>query len=256
MRQFMEIIMHRFLTRLHPGSIIALGAMAHCGCTIEVNTSEPTMVYRSEAAAPPLDDDRTIVLFDGKNWVGGWKQRDGSASKWELQEDGSVKVAGGVHESNVGDAVSAEEFGDFQLHVEFICPLTQGKEGQAKSNSGVYLHGRYEVQVLDSHGAPPADNLCGGIYKIAPPLVNAAKPAGQWQSYDIVFRAPRFDEQKELTEQPRITVLHNGVVIHNNLSLPRTTGGALGTEMVERGPILLQVHGDPVRYRNIWIMLL
>lgn len=237
---------------MHRPLIILIAAL-QCSCSVEVNTAEPAMVYISTPDRPPsIDDDKTIILFDGESWK-GWKQRDGSPSKWEVQSDGSVQVAGGEPESNVGDAVSEQEFGDFQLHVEFMCPATAGKEGQAKSNSGVYLHGRYEVQVLDSHGAPPADNLCGGIYKIAPPLVNAAKPAGQWQSYDIVFRAPRFDDQKNMTEQPRITVLHNGVVIHNNLILPRTTGGALGTDMVERGPILLQDHGDPVRYRNIWI---
>jgi hypothetical protein len=196
------------------------------------------------AAAPQIDS-KTIVLFDGKAWT-GWVTRDGTPSQWIVQEDGSVLVKS-------GDAMTQREFGDFQLHVEFLSPRLEGKAGQGRGNSGVYLHGRYEIQVLDSHGDEPASNGCGGLYSIAAPLVNASLPGGQWQTYDIIFRAPRMDEAGKMIEQPRVTVLHNGVVIHNNLAIPRATGGALGTDMPARGPILLQDHGDPVRYRNIWI---
>jgi hypothetical protein len=204
-------------------------------------------------ARPPVIDSKTVVLFDVVRWD-GWRLRDGAPSPWPVQPDGSVQV---VHPPSLGaerssDSITSREFGDHQLHIEFLCPITEGKEGQARSNSGVYIHGRYEIQVLDSCGAAPADNLCGGIYKVATPLVNAARPAGEWQTYDIVFRAPRFDASGAIIEKPRITVIHNGLVIHNNIELPSTTAGGIDRTMVPRGPLLLQDHGDPVRFRNIW----
>ena len=186
-----------------------------------------------------------VILFDGSSWD-GWVTRAGGPSGWAVGSDGSILVRG-------GDAITRREFGDFQLHLEFLCPENKGQEGQGRSNSGVYLHGRYEVQVLDSWGLPVASNACGAVYSIAAPLANASRPPGSWQTYDIVFRAPRFDRSGELTQEPRITVIHNGVVIHNNLMLPSTTPGGLDRQMRPRGPILLQDHGDPVRYRNIWV---
>jgi hypothetical protein len=221
---------------------ISLIAALCSGCVINVRTDIRDNTF---TAAPPQVDSGTIILFDGSKWS-GWHQRDGSPSQWLMQDDGSVQVHG-------GDAITDEEFGDFQLHIEFLCPPTSDKAGQSKSNSGVYLHGRYEVQVLDSYGDAPANNLCGGIYQIAAPLVNASRPAGCWQTFDIVFRAPRMDEQGKVIEQPRITVAQNGVTIHNNIILPHATPGGLDQTMPATGPILLQDHGDPVRYRNIWI---
>ena len=196
-------------------------------------------------AKPSQADNMTAVLFDGSSWR-GWQRKDGPESRWVIRDDGSIQAAG-------GDAVTSSTFGDFQLHVEFFCPKIPGSQGQGRSNSGVYLHGRYEVQILDSFGDSPAGNGCGALYSIAPPMVNASRPAGTWQTYDIVFRAPRFDDEDEVTELPRLTVLHNGIVIHNNLELPGTTPGGLDREMVNVGPLLLQFHGDPVQYRNIWL---
>ncbi len=196
-------------------------------------------------AKPFQTDDNAAILFDGSSWR-GWQRKDGPESQWIVQDDGSVQAAG-------GDAVTSSAFGDFQLHLEFYCPKSPGKEGQARSNSGVYLHGRYEIQILDSFGDPPTGNGCGALYSIAAPMVNASRPPGQWQTYDIIFRAPRLDEQDKITELPRVTVLHNGTVIHNNLELPNTTPGGLDRKMVDVGPLLLQFHGDPVRYRNIWL---
>ena len=195
-------------------------------------------------ARPPADA-RTIVLFDGEVWE-GWRQRNGQSSGWKVQDDRSVLVSG-------GDAITTREFGDIQLHIEFACPIMPGKEGQARGNSGVYLLGRYEVQVLDTYGLPVSNNGCGALYSIAPPLVNASRPPGSWQSYDIIFRAPRINESGAVTEPARATVIHNGIVIHNNRSLPTTTPGGLNREFETRGPLLLQHHGDPVRYRNIWL---
>ncbi len=199
-------------------------------------------------AKPTQTDDKTAILFDGSSWRGG-QRKDGPESQWIIQNDGSVQAA-------VADAVTNSTFGHFQLHVEFVCPKMPGKQGQARSNSGVYLHGRYEIQVLDSFGDPPTRNGCGALYSIAAPMVNASRPPGMWQTYDIVFRAPRFDDEGEVTELPRLTVLHNGIVIHNNLELPNTTPGGLDREMVDVGPLLLQFHGDPVQYRNIWLRTL
>lgn len=198
-------------------------------------------------AAPPALDDKTVVLFDGSSWD-GWVQRDGSPSQWVVQDDGSVLATG-------GDAITKMEFLDFQLHVEFLCPLMEDKTGQARANSGVYLHGRYEIQVLDSFGRPPEIDGCGALYGIAPPLVNASRPPGQWQSYDIVFRRPRYGPVDEFLEGPRVTVLHNGIVVQNNVEIPRATRSSLqrGGFMRTMGPIMLQFHGDPVRYRNIWL---
>jgi len=214
------------------------------GCATGGPASRPAQT-RPAFAAPPALDDGTVVLFDGSSWA-GWVQRDGSPSRWIVQDDGSVLVNG-------GDAITGRDFGDFQLHLEFLCPVMESEAGQARANSGVYLHGRYEVQVLDSYGLPVAGNGCGAIYSIAAPIVNASKPPGEWQTYDIVFRAPRYNEVDALIDPPRVTVLHNGIAIHDNLELPRTTPGGTGDFMRTMGPILLQDHGDPVRYRNMWI---
>ena len=194
---------------------------------------------------PPMIDDRTIVLYDGTSWK-GWHDRHGEGSAWEVQDDGSVGVKG-------GDAITNLQFTDCQLHLEFLCPLMEGRTGQGRANSGVYLHGRYEVQVLDSFGDEPGIDRCGAIYSIAPPMVAVSRPPDAWQTYDIIFRAPRFDETGAMTAPAYMTVLHNGVVIHNHQEVPHATTAAMDSEMVPAGPLLLQDHGCPVRYRNIWL---
>lgn len=212
------------------------------------NAAEPPFMPELEPPRFPEDgNDVVVVLFDGASWD-GWVTRDGQPSRWELDNaDGSIVVTPGA-----GDAISREQFGDVQLHVEFMCPLMDGASGQGRGNSGVYLHGLYEVQVLDSFGQPPLADGCGAIYGVAAPAVNASEPPEKWQAYDIFFRGPRFDEAGNVTEPPRITVVHNGALIHNNVEIPASTTAAAGTDMVARGPILLQDHGDAVRYRNIW----
>lgn len=198
------------------------------------------------AAPPPAFDDRTVVLFDGRSW-GQWRTLKGEPSAWQVQSDGSVLVSG-------GDAVSAEEFGDFQLHLEFRCGAEPG--GQRKGNSGVYIHGRYEVQVYDTFGMEPTLNSCGAVYGIAPPAVNAARPAGEWQTYDIVFRAPRFNGERKLLRPARLTVFHNGVLVQDAVELTgHTAHKARPPYQAHPGklPLSLQDHGHPVRFRNIWI---
>ena len=171
--------------------------------------------------------------------------RDGQPAGWRL-EQGIAHVVPGT-----GDIMTDECFTDFYLHLEFRCPDMPEATGQAKGNSGVFLQGRYEIQVLDSSGfAVPGKGDCGAIYNQFAPLVNACSAALTWQAYDVFFRAPREGEHVG----PRITALHNGQLIHNNIELPGVTGAALDEEVYTPGPLLLQDHSDLVCYRNIWIV--
>jgi hypothetical protein len=192
---------------------------------------------------PPLD---ATVLFNGTD-VSNWRKRNGDPAGW--------KVADGVMTAGGGDIVSEQRFTDFQLHLEFRIPDMPDKKGQARGNSGVYLQGRYEIQVLDSYGIRvPGKGDCGAVYDQFAPLVNACKPPLEWQSYDVIFRAARVDGAGRVTEPVRLTLLQNGIVIQNNLQLPGVTGGAMDKNVGEPGPLLLQDHGDPVQYRNIWAL--
>ena len=186
------------------------------------------------------------VLFEGKD-LSGWVSRKGGPAGWKVRGNYMEVVPGS------GDIYTKRTFGDFQLHVEFWLPYMPEAKGQARANSGVYLQGRYEVQVLDSYGLDSKDNDCGGIYKVAAPLVNACKKPQTWQKYDVAFRAPRCDAAGQLTEKARVTVFHNSVMIHNNLEIT-ITAGELDGEVSKPGPLLLQDHGNLVRYRNIWIV--
>lgn len=188
------------------------------------------------------------VLFNGKD-LKNWHTREGKPAGWDVS-DGVMTVVKGT-----GDIVTDEKFTDFRLHLEWMEPDMPEATGQAKGNSGVYLQGRYEIQVLDSYGIEvPGRGDCGGVYDQFAPLVNACKPALEWQSYDIIFRAPRFDDNGEVESQARVTVLQNGVVIQNNVEVEGPTGGAMDDKLDEPGPLLLQDHGNPVKYRNVWLV--
>lgn len=197
---------------------------------------------------PPAD---AVVLFAGKD-LSQWRSaKDGGAAKWKV-EDGHVEVAPGT-----GDIRTERGFGDCQLHVEWATPTPAAGEGQHRGNSGVFLMGLYEVQVLDSYGNKTyPDGQAGALYGAYPPLVNASRPAGQWQTYDIVFRRPRFDAAGALLSPARNTVFHNGVLVQDARDLPGPTAHKVRPPYkahAEKLPLGLQDHGDRVRYRNIWI---
>ncbi len=188
-----------------------------------------------------------IVLFDGTD-LSGWMHRDGRPAEWVLVEGGAMEVKVGS-----GDIQTKQTFGDFQLHLEFYLPLMADKTSQARANSGVFLQGLYEIQVLDSYNNETYEKgECGAIYGQKSPDVNAAQPPETWQTYDITFRAARFDASGNKTENARVTVLWNGVKIHDDVEMPKPTAG--GAETGQPGPLRLQDHGNLIRYRNIWLV--
>jgi len=192
--------------------------------------------------------DGAVVLFDGTS-LEGWESMPKAGSgpaEWEL-EDGAMKVVPGK-----GDICTKEKFEDHFLHLEFRLSDMPEATGQKKSNSGVFLQGRYEVQVLDSSGWDiPGLADCGAIYDQYAPLTNACLKAMEWQAYDIIFRAPRCEGQV-VKENARITVIHNGLIIQNNVEIPHPTGAPTDIRVQLPGHLRLQDHRDIVWYRNIW----
>jgi hypothetical protein len=189
-----------------------------------------------------------LILFDGKN-LDQWAQLNGKDKPtWKLLGDGVMEVKG-------GNIITRRKFdGHFKLHVEFRVPYMPKAHGQARGNSGVYVQGRYEVQVLDSYGLESKDNDCGAIYEVAAPRVNACKAPTVWQSYDIEFHAPVCKDGKKV-EPPRITVHQNGIKIHDDVKITTdNTRAGLGGDPCTPGPIMLQDHGNPVQFRNIWLL--
>ncbi|WP_164101208.1 family 16 glycoside hydrolase [Candidatus Laterigemmans baculatus] len=192
-----------------------------------IERTSPTMGQKPPAGA--------LVLFDG--------------SSAEAFENGEIVQ----DDLLLANCETKEKFGDHSLHLEFRTPFKPTARGQARGNSGVYIQGRYEIQVLDSFGLSGEDNECGGIYKVAKPKVNMCYPPLQWQTYDIDFTAARYGADGKKTANAKITVRHNGVVIHDNLELPEHTPGKY-QEADSPGPLYLQGHGNPVVYRNIWVV--
>jgi hypothetical protein len=204
----------------------------------------------STQEAPGKAPSDAIVLFDGKD-LSHWKSEHGGPAGWNIDHEALVIRRG------AGAIMSREEFGDCQLHLEFASPVPPRSQDQGRGNSGVMFFGRYEIQVLDSYdNLTYADGQAAAIYGQYPPLVNASRPPGQWQSYDILFAAPRFKEDGSLESPAYATVLHNGVVVHNHTALlgPMIFRGLPRySPHGPKGPILLQDHGNPVRFRNIWV---
>jgi hypothetical protein len=198
--------------------------------------------------APPPSD--AIVLFDGRD-LSEWRSQEGGPAGWAVA-DGYMEVAPGM-----GSMVTRRSFGDIQLHVEWATPARASGEGQERGNSGVFLMGLYELQVLDSYENDTyPDGQAAALYGQAPPLVNASRPPGAWQSYDIIFRRPRFSADGKLLRPARITVLHNGVLVHYDAEFQgRTVHGrrARYEPHADRLPLMLQEHETLVRFRNIWV---
>jgi hypothetical protein len=187
-----------------------------------------------------------VVLFDGKDLSGWVSAGSDKPAGWKI-EKGYMEVNG------TGNIATKRSFKDFQLHLEFWLPKMADASGQGRANSGVYVQGLYEIQVLDSYGLGVTSGDCGGIYGAAVPLVNACRPPDLWQTYDVVFHAPKFDAQGNKASSARLTLLHNGVLIHDNVEIPAPTAASLGIDPKTAGPLMLQDHGSPVRYRSIWI---
>lgn len=210
-----------------------------------VTPGEPST--QEKAGTAPSD---AVVLFDGQD-LSKWKQADGKDAAW--------KVEGGYFECvpKTGDLVTKGEFGpDIQLHFEFATPPASG-DGQGRGNSGCFVFGRYEIQVLDSYNNPTyPDGQATAIYGQTPPLVNASRPPQTWQTYDIIFEGPRFHVDGTVAKKAIVTILHNGVVTQNHTEvMGETLHRAVGkyTKHGEKGPIKFQDHGNPMRFRNIWI---
>ncbi|HEY1376084.1 MAG TPA: DUF1080 domain-containing protein [Gemmataceae bacterium] len=209
--------------------------------TSGVEWPEPPVIEPGSATVPPSD---AVVLFDGHDlskWDGGdaWEVTDGYA----ISRKRSIKTK--------------DKFGDCQLHVEFATPAEVKGAGQGRGNSGVYMMDRYEIQVLDSYqNKTYFDGQCAAIYKQTPPMVNACRKPGKWQTYDILWEAPRFKDDGSVERPAYVTVLQNGVVVQNHTEVLGGTGWDHGPKYEkhpDRAPVQLQFHGNPVRFRNIWV---
>ena len=212
------------------GSLSIIAAENELGKLSKINRSSPTL-----GAKPPAG---AVVLFDGKNA--------------DAFQGGKVGEEGLLLEGST----SKQKFGSYKLHIEFRIPYQPEDRGQGRGNSGVYMQGRYEVQMLDSFGLAGKNNECGGIYSVKDCDLNMCFPPLTWQTYDIDYTAAKYDDAGKVTAPAKITVEHNGVVIHKDVALPtdRGTTAAPVKPGPEPGPIYLQNHGNPVRYRNIWLV--
>ena len=204
----------------------------------------PPVVTPGDAAPAPAPSDAVVLFATGGDlaaWTGG---------EWSVDDEGTMLVGKGALRTK-------ESFGDCQLHLEFATPAEVRGDGQGRGNSGVFFMGQYELQILDSfENDTYADGQAGAMYKQRPPMVNASRPPGQWQSYDVVFRAPRFNADGTLERPAQVTAFHNGVLIHHAVELGgRTRFDAAPSYEAHPAklPLILQEHGNPVRFRNIWI---
>lgn len=233
-------------SRLLAAGTIALAAVLLYGAeknppwTSGIEWPKPKVVDPGPVGGPPSD---AIVLFDGKD-LSKWQ----GAEKWKIQDGYAI---------DGGNLTTRQAFGDCQLHVEWASPPEAKSSGQGRGNSGVYLMSRYEVQVLDSYENDTYyDGQAGAIYKQRPPLVNACRKPGEWQTYDIVFKAPRFDDKGKLLKPAIVTLLHNGVLVLDHFELLGQTeyrSPPFYKAHEAKLPLYLQGHGCPVRFRNIWI---
>ncbi|HJO38054.1 MAG: DUF1080 domain-containing protein [Vicinamibacterales bacterium] len=214
----------------------------------EVWEPEPSMVIPGASGGAPSD---AVVLFDGTD-LSAWESQNGSEAAWVVDADAGIFTV----DPDAGDIVTKQGFGDVQLHVEWRTPAVVRGRSQNRGNSGVYLQSLYEVQVLDSYENPTYVNgQAGAIYKQHIPLVNASRAPGTWQTYDIIFMAPRFGADGSVERPATMTVLHNGILIQNHAVLTGASANVGEATYEAHGPLplLLQDHDHPVSYRNIWL---
>lgn len=212
----------------------------------EVWEPQPKVIMPGIGSTAPSD---AIILFDGKNLT-EWINLKGEVSKWDVK-DGVATVVKGA-----GDIKTKKTFGDMQLHIEWRSPQKATGEGQGRGNSGIFIQERYEVQVLDNYNNKTyANGQAGSVYKQYIPLANACKKPGEWQVYEIIYKAPKFNVDSSLNSPAYLTVIHNGVAVQNNVALLGETMyiGKPFYKAHGKAPIKLQDHGDPVSFRNIWI---
>jgi hypothetical protein len=231
---------------------LLIGALALSLIGGIVGISRPASGFpddKQTAPHPPPDNPNVEVLFSGKE-----EEMKANFVKQGSKEPANWKIVDGAMVVSAGNILTKQNYGDCQLHVEFRTPDMPNAKGQAKGNSGIGLQGIYEVQVLDSYGIKiPGKGDAGSVYNQAAPLINASKPAREWQSFDITFRAARFANGQR-TQKARVTVFHNGVCVQNNTEIEGPTG--IGGNPPENTPsgIHFQDHGNPVEYRNIWVL--
>jgi hypothetical protein len=236
-----------------PASAALIVALAGCIAAQQHNDGpQPRVVTPGETPGKAPSD--AVVLFDGSS-LSHWTVADGGPAMCQI-EDGAMACKTGS-----GDLFSKEKFQSAQLHVEFAIPNMPDQHGQLRGNSGVFLQGRYEIQVLDSYQNPTyANGSCGALYGQYAPLVNASRQPERWQTYDIVFHAPRCDTEGKVTQKGTLTLLHNGVLVQDHVEIQHNTPGSSGESVCDAGPLRLQDHsgfpGAPVtvmRFRNIWL---
>ena len=216
----------------------------------DMNRPRPPVVTPGKLSLPVPPPSDAISIFDGTD-LSQWRDAEGGPAKWRVRDGYMESVP------DSGYIFSAGKFGDIQLHVEWATPTPASGRGQGRGNSGIFLMGLYEVQVLDSYqNETYTDGQAGAIYGQHPPLVNACLPPGEWQSYDIAFRRAHFHEDGTVARPARITVFQNGVLVQDNVTIwgPTTWLQHRAYERhAEKLPLSLQDHGNPVRYRNIWL---
>ena len=239
----------QMFTRIRQGRAVLLGlviVVAALAAMAATKNTEPALVDPGPIGGPPSD---AIVLFDGKD-LSAWKGKGDKEARWTV-DDGSLIT------NRTGNIFTKEEFGDVQLHVEWATPTEIKGKGQGRGNSGVYLQGRYEIQVLDSYqNSTYTDGQAGAFYKKFAPLVNPCRKPGEWQTYDIIFHAPKPAADGKKVIPGSFTVLYNGVLVQDNVPVKGSTTASAFKDAAPKGPLMLQDHGNPVRYRNIWIRTL
>ncbi|MFZ2053746.1 MAG: DUF1080 domain-containing protein [Candidatus Aminicenantales bacterium] len=256
-----EILGFAVVLLVMPGLVAALASKESSGPASQRAAVEKWAIHDLNRPTPPVVDPGpagppmpapadAVILFDGKD-LSKWEDGKGGPAGWKV-ENGYAEVV-----AKAGSIRTKKGFGDCQLHIEWAAPVEVKGEGQERGNSGVFLMDMYEVQVLDSYNNRTyADGQAAAIYGQYPPLINACRKPGEWQSYDIVFRCPRFDAAGKLLQAARMTAFHNGVLVHDNVELTGPTAHKARPQYkahADKLPISLQDHGNPVRYRNIWL---